>query len=124
MIFLHHLHNLEDTCLAKQVLNTQIEYNYPGLYAECLVLLDKLALPNPIDTVIPKMTWKRLVKSAIMSANEEELKESFTRYKKLRDSDLAGEGFGRKDYLSKLPIYLARTKFSYRVSMTRYVMRL
>ena len=42
-------------------------------------------------------------------------------YKKLLNSDLITESFGRKDYLSRLLLQLARIHFSYRCSMTECV---
>ena len=63
-----------------------------------------------------------MVKEAIRKANEKELKEEITsKYKKLMKSELVEEEFGRKEYIGKLNLQQARTKFKFRSSMTQHV---
>ena len=63
-----------------------------------------------------------MVKTAINAANAMELKHEITeKYKKLKNSDLVNEEFSRKEYLKKLNIQQARTKFKFRCSMTQHV---
>ena len=67
-----------------------------------------------------KQEWKRIVKKAIVTANTKELKEEI-KYKKLRNSELVNEDFGRKDYINNLDLLQARTMFKFRSSMTQHV---
>ena len=61
-----------------------------------------------------KNEWKRIVKEAILTANEDELKKEIKeKYKKLKNSELANETFGRKSYVKDLNLQQARTMFKF-----------
>ena len=43
LMFFHHVLNLPDEALAKEIALTQIEYSYHGLITECQELMTKFA---------------------------------------------------------------------------------
>ena len=63
-----------------------------------------------------------MVKTAINAANAMELKHEIKeKYKKLKNSDLVNEKFSRREYLKKLNIQQARSKFKCRCSISQHV---
>lgn len=119
--FLNYMLNQSEGSLAKQILFVQREEEHQGLYSECKGYLEELNLPDPFAEHFTQKQLKLKMKFAIIKRNENELKDSFLTYKKLRNSDLINENFGRKEYLSSLPMRMARVKFSYRCSMMKHV---
>ena len=61
------------------------------------------------------------MKTAIRSANTQELQAEIAEYKKLKHSELVNEEFGRKEYIEKLSIQQARIKFKIRSCMIQHV---
>ena len=119
LVFLHYIMKQGKSSLARQIIEEQRNMNFPGLFQECKLFIEKLKLVDPFQLDMSAIEWKRIVKKAILTANEEELKEEITKkYKKLMKSDLVEEEFGRKEYISKLNLQQARTKFKFRSSMT------
>ena len=121
LMFLHHLKSLDDSTLAKQVLIVQDTNLLPGLVAECKEYIYKYRLPNILKVTMTHNEWKAKVKNMIKQENEKELKEQILKSKKLEDSDLPEEEFGRKLYLEELDLTSARTKFKFRTKMSQYV---
>ena len=62
LLFFHHILNLPDKSLAKDIAETQIEYNYPGLVTECLKLMEKYNLPE--NKNYTKKQWKKILDKA------------------------------------------------------------
>ena len=75
LIFYHHLLNLSDEALAKQMINVQLQNNFPGLAQECQSYIKELNLSNIIDKKMHKNTWKREVHQAAEKYNKEKLLE-------------------------------------------------
>ena len=121
LILVNHIMNLEDSSLAKQILNTQIAQDLPGLKCEAEKIIGDLGLPNCLTSKIQQKGWKLLVKKAISRANEAELREKMESYKKVNKEVLQNEKFGPKDYLSNLPLSKARTLFKHKYGMTEKV---
>ena len=122
LVFLHYIMQQSEKSLARQILYEQHEQNYPGLVQECRKFVNDLGILNPLEVELSDQEWKRMVKEAIRKANEKELKEEITsKYKKLMKSELVEEEFGRKEYIGKLNLQQARTKFKFRSSMTQHV---
>ena len=122
LLFIHHVINMDETALAKQIQNVQQKYFLPGLTKECQSLIYQLNLPNIFDDKVnlSKHKWKILVKKKIKDENEKYLKELMNDYKKLKNSKLIGEKFETKDYIKDLTVEEARAAFKHRTSMTRY----
>jgi len=121
LLFLHHLKSLDDKALAKQVFTIQNNQKLPGLVEECKDLIVKYRLPNVIKEEIDKNVWKRKVKQKIEEENSKELFQDMKRLKKLKNSELSSESFGRQPYLKQLNLAGVRTKFKFRTMMTQHV---
>ena len=114
LIFVKHILSQDETSLAKQVLTIQIEHKIDGLVSEVQEAIKELDLPDTFETDVPKNKWKKLVKKAIMDANEKDLKTRMNDYKKLTDSEMQEESFEVQKYLHELSVNDARTYFAYR----------
>ena len=93
LTFSHYLSNLDDSVLAKEIFTIQKELKFPGFLPEIQNLIEFYDLPNIIDEncVLTKGKWTSLVKEAIKSKYEEELKDKMLNcYSKLKNSKLAG----------------------------------
>ena len=63
--FFHHLVNLPDTALAKQMVNIQTMNDFPGLSKECMKFMKILKLLDITRIKLKKIGWKKLVKNAV-----------------------------------------------------------
>ena len=77
-MFFHHILNLPDKALAKEIALTQIKSNYPGLMTECQHLMTKYNLPDIVDKT--KGQWKKIVKERIKRVNKETLLKKIEKY--------------------------------------------
>ena len=110
LLFYHHLANLPDESLAKEVFNVQAKLSLPGLVSECYRFLAEMNIAeNPNKT--SKWQWKRIIKTKIMNKNRNDLLNLIKGYKKLSYDDLSQEHFERKSYLATLNPSDARLKF-------------
>ena len=120
--FLHYILCQDGESLAHQILLEQKLNNFPGLAQECKQFIVELNILDPFKITLSKNEWKKMVKTAINTANAMELKHEINeKYKKLKNSELVNEEFSQKEYLRKLNIQQARTKFKFRCSMTQHV---
>ena len=120
--FLHYLLMQDKESLAHQVLMEQKQKEFPGLVKECEQFIRDLKILNPFEHWLSVNEWKSMVKKAVLEANSSELKSEISeKYKKLKNSELAKEEFGRKSYIRDLDLQQARTKFKFRTSMTQHV---
>ena len=69
LLILHHVINMDENSLAREILDVQKSKHLPGLVPECKSLLKSLNLPDILDTKVAaglsKVAWKKLVKTAI-----------------------------------------------------------
>ena len=123
LIFLHFLISQNDDNLSKEIYNIQKSFSFPGFIPEARNLIIKYKLPNIIDqeVQITQLRWKSLVKKAIKTYYEDELKSKMTT-SKLKDGPMTKESFGFKDYLKQMKLSDARTKFRLRSNMTKVKM--
>ena len=122
LIFLHYIMKQSEESLARQIIFEQRNNGFPGLFQECKQFIEELKIVDPFQIDMSALEWKKIVKRAIQTVNEDELKEEIRKkYKKLMKSDLVDEEFGRKKYISNLNLQQARTKFKFRSSMTQNV---
>ena len=70
LLFLNHLNKLDESSLAKQVLQIQDNLNLPGLVTECKKYILKYRLPNIMKIDMSKNEWKRKVKALITAEND------------------------------------------------------
>ena len=116
--FNEHIHLPEDT-LAKQILNIQIKNGIPGLFKECMEMIRDLKLPDVTEQKITKISWKWLVKKAILEKNENELRKDLEGSKKAKE--FRNEPFEIKSYFTELNLIEARVIFKQRFKMMRYI---
>ena len=123
LVFLKYLVDQDDANLSKEIFNIQKSLDFPGFIREARDLLIIYKLSNIIDTEfkISYSMWKSTVKRAVKKTWEAELKASMNT-SKLKDGPLVGESFGLKDYLSKLQMTEAGTKFRLRSFTTNVKM--
>ena len=115
LIFMNHILHLGENALAKQIQAAQQSNNVAGLTQEVEIFIVQLELPNCFNTIILKNKWKRLVKNAIVKANEKEIRQSSSSYKKIKNKVQDDE------YLSSLSLSQARVLFQHKYSMTSNV---
>ena len=101
--FLHYLLVQKEGSLARQVLQQQIQHNFPGLVKECKEFIQKWSILDPFEHWLSPKEWKKMVNEAIRETNGNELnKDIIEKIKKLKTSELAKEEFCRKDYLKDM----------------------
>ena len=95
-----------------QVGEVQLKLGLPGLLQECTLWIKALALPDALKC--SKLQWKKLVDKKIKEKNKDDLLDMIKEkdYKKLDLEQLKTEVFCRKEYMTKLSLQAARTKFS------------
>ena len=113
---LHHLKNLNSDSLGHEFYHLQVKYNFPGLVKECRTLIKTYSLPNIIDENLnfPKQKWKQLVKKAVRSKSERDIKIECSKYSKLEYLNTETEELKVQDYITVLSLRKARTKFRIR----------
>ena len=119
--FFHHILHLDRDSLAWQVGEVQLKLGLPGLLQECTLWIKELALPDALKC--SKLQWKKLVDKKIKEKNKDDLLDMIKEkdYKKLDLEQLKTEVFCRKEYMTKLSLQAARTKFSIRTKMVKTV---
>ena len=119
--FFHHILHLNNDSLAWQVGEVQLKLGLPGLLQECMLWTKELELPDALKCT--KLQWKNLVKRKIVEKNRNDLLEMIKEkeYKKIDLEQLKTEVFCRKDYMTKLNLQAARTKFAIRTKMVKTV---
>lgn len=108
---INHIQDLENGCLAKQILNEQLKHKWPGLALECELICKELQLGNITKQYISKLE----IMEAIKKKMKKELQEKMERMSKLKD--LTHENFERKQYLENKVIIEARTMFRFKTRM-------
>ena len=116
LLFFHHLENLSDDSLAKQIFEIQKSCNLPGLAKECLIILNEAGI-NGVDKY-SKNQWKNIVDKLCRKMNEDDLLEQIKKYKKLEISELKREHCQMKNYMVSLHLQSARLRFKIRAKMT------
>ena len=109
LCFLHHLSNLEEGSLAREILEIQEENSYRGLFSECEEYINKLGRDKLRQ--MSKYQWKKEVRRFIEQKNEKELLQDIKKYKKLDHGEFEKEKFARKDYFHNLDLEGVRTRF-------------
>ena len=122
--FLFHLSQLDDESLAKETLDVQEKYNFPGLSTEMKPWLKQFGLESYVENKEPKISkasFSKKVKENIIAVCEKELLEKMKSYKKLTQGPIFNgdveETFGKKPYINQLPLANARETFKFRSKM-------
>ena len=119
LMFFHHIFNLPDNALAKEIAMTQMKFNFPGLMTECHELMIKYNLPDVKNHT--KFQWKKIVEKTIRLHNKNILLMKIKNYKKLDYFEMEKEEFKTKPYLTALNLADSRLKFALRTKMARTV---
>ena len=116
LMLIHHLVYLDESSLANEIFALQRKLNLPGFVKEGRQLIKMFCLPNIIDDCqnLTKLEWKRLVKKAVYSEYENQLKSQISGSSKLKDGPMTSEQFEEKQYLSDMSMHDARLLFRIR----------
>ena len=89
--FLHHLENLKNSALAKEVLKIQTEEGLPGIYSECREFLAHFEIFDLKQ--YSKVQFKKLVRRKIIELNKSKIIEEVKTkdYKKVKAEKLASD---------------------------------
>ena len=119
LCFLHHLKNLPSNSLGAEFYELQVRFDFPGLIKECKDLLREYRLPDITEGPykFTKEAWKNLVKKTIKDKSEKLIKVNMTEYSKLKNLNTDDENLKIKDYIRKMTLRNARTKFRIRSQM-------
>ena len=102
--FIHHLANLPEGSLAKEVFVIQKENSLRGLTEELKEHTNILG--DPLG--VPKQTWKKKIYQYTRNKNKEELIDLASSYKKLDHNSWKDEEFERKDFFDELDLESVR----------------
>ena len=111
LMFLHHLVNLPEPSLAKEVLTLQVDNDLPGIFKECKGFLNKFNIGDL--SLYTKNQFKRIVNESINNLNRQRLIDQVKvkQYKKISLTNFENEKFEVKSYLTNLNVSDARLKF-------------
>ena len=111
LLFMHHLTNLPDSSLAKEVFCIQTKMELPGIAQDCADFLSRFGLYDL--NLYSKEQFKKLVKEKIYELNRCKLLNSIKekKYKKVDLKSLEKETFKTKDYFKELNVNDSRVRF-------------
>ena len=113
LMFVHHVKNLSDTALAKQVWKEQIRNGWPGLAKEATKLCSELGIEDVNKTKCSKGEWKKVVRTACKNKDMAEMLEGLkgkTKYEELKMGDCEIKTYmGNKSLKQVRDIFRVRT---------------
>ena len=116
-----HIKSLHEGSLAKEIMETQLKFQFPELVSESKQIINDLKLPNILNNDInkqySKLKWKKLVKEEVWKKCETDLREEIKKLEKLVESKMSDEMFETKSYLKNMTLENARVKFKIRTEM-------
>ena len=117
-----HLSTLGDATLAKQIYLVQRDFGFPGLITQSKSAIKNLNLPDILTSTskaqdIVKASFKSSVKKAVTLECEQDLKQQFTTYSKLKSGPMVEERFSKRAYIDSLVPDNARQLFKFRSKM-------
>ena len=115
--FLKHLHSLDDSTLAKQILSEMINNDWQGLYKDVQSACQELNVSHTLfDPEVSKYKFKKYVKSVCRTQNDAELYSEIKEYKKMKA--IQDEICKGNKYFFQENLYNARVIFRFRVELT------
>ena len=106
--FFHHVSNLPEDSLAKEVLMIQREKNLPSVFKEIEDHLNKVGAEEV--QFVSKTVWKKRIKRYVRELYRNQLLEDIKKYKKLNFEECEKEEFKRKEYFNTLDLEGVRLK--------------
>ena len=117
LLFLHHLANLPDNTLAKEVLCIQNKMGLPGIEQECSEFLSRFGMYDLC--LYSKERFKKLVRGKIFELNREKLLNIIKNksYKKVNLESLEKQAYELKSYFKELKVNDSRIRFKIETKM-------
>ena len=115
LMLIHHIKNLNERCLARQVYDQQFKNNWPGLAPEASLICERLGVENVNHTDFTKNEFKRLVIKACRREDEVLLRSSMEG--RTKTQDLVTESCSLKDYFREKSLARTREMFRIRTNM-------
>ena len=115
-----HLHKLDQSSLAKQVLDEQIRHDWPGLAKEAKEICQNWKMENVTkedEKIKSKKVWKRVIQKKAKEEEEKDLRGKMKKYQKLQD--VIDEEYGKKPYLDEMTFKDAKLWFRIRSKMIK-----
>ena len=121
LLLIHHLANLEENALSKQVYLQQKENSLPGLVSEMREELVQFDVTLDMMESFSKRGWKNFVDENIKDKNKQDLLKMMKPLKKLNFDEIKNEQCEIKAYMKKLTYNDALFKFRMRGRILRTV---
>ena len=118
LALIHHIRDLDETSLAKQIYEEQLSFGWPGLVEECGEIIKTWGVLDIINSEnsITKNQWKIIIKKEAKIQNGMSLSKSINEnYSKLEC--MKNEVYEEKPYLTEMSMWNARLHFSLRTRM-------
>ena len=110
-----HLKDLDDQSLASQIYREQLGKGWPGLAKETKEICEELHIEDVNATTMSKNEFKRLIKGAIQTKHEANLREQSQG--KTKCYNIMKEGYGKKENMNEKKIKEVRLMFKSRVGI-------
>ena len=94
-----HLKDMDEHYLASQIYQEQVDKGWLGLAKEAKDICEELHIEDVNTTAMNKSEFKRLVKGAIQTKHEANLREQSQG--KTKCSNIMKEGYGKKEYMNE-----------------------
>ena len=113
-----HVRRLGDETLAKKIYKEQKSNEWPGLVKETNEICIKLFVENVHETKLSSKAYRKKVVEACHKLNEERLRKQAEGKEKCER--IAGEKYGKKQYMSSTLIHEVRQMYKTRFGMQRF----
>ena len=111
----HHLRNLDEKSLARQIYDEQVLYNWPGLVGEVKSICERLGVEDTNITNMSKKVLKATMSAAFRTEEERMMKEEMLEKKKV--CALVEEDCLTKEYMKTKNLWDCREIFRIRSNM-------
>ena len=117
LALIHHIKNLDNASLAKQIYEEQTSYGWPGLVSECVDIMEEWEITDITQGKdnFSKQQWKTKVKNGAIQQNSKLLSKEIEKSSKLEV--MKTENYGEKPYITEMNMHDARINFQLRSRM-------
>ena len=114
---LHHIKNLDEDTLAKQVYDEQSSHGWPGLVSECRDIMTEWGISDITkdEANITKTQWKNIVKKEARNQNAKSLSIQIKKSSKLEK--MKNEEYEEKSYLTEMSMQIPHMHVNLRLRM-------
>ena len=117
VMLIHHLKNLDQRTLARQVYDQQRRNNWPGLARECQGICERMGLEDVNETECMKKEFKRMLDAACKREDETEMRKEMEGKSKVKD--ISTESLNLKEYMKGKSMCKIREMFRIRTNMNK-----